>query len=426
MKALVTVLLLLLVSPAQAQDRPGDEEASTTTQLRFEGKRLRRSFAGDGAIALQGGALSGDGIQAAGGPAIAADVSLFPRFFGPLGRVGLRLDVKHRQSLGFGLAEGKADLGILAEFTPGPFSARGDVGLVGVWRPRWEDPYQPTAEGELLLTDRFSYFGPRLGGRFAVYPHDAHRIVFAYELARLDYPEAPNYDPADPNHLSPGSHTKNEVDLYWRFAPDGVRLEVGARLAHKAYSDRPARDAGTGLTHASASSSTPSNPLASEVDVEPRVAVRIALPKVPVELRMGYTLEIQEDLYEGYYSYLGHNPSLGVVVDVEDRFELASSIGVILRRYGPDSYEEGSKHPPLDQGERRTDNRYRADLDVRIPIREHWTVLVDSSLLVRRTNFPDYEPGVFPSKSQYEISWDYENWTVMAGIELAFGARKPL
>ncbi len=134
-------------------------------------------------------------------------------------------------------------------------------------------------------------------------------------------------------------------------------------------------------------------------------------------MRAGYGLEIVNDLYQGYYTYRGHHPSLGLDLAPGEVFSMSVRTQAWLRTYGPDSYAEGGSHIPQDDGARRMDRLFKAGIDMEWQLAERWALVSSASLLVRRTNFPDYEPGIFPSSSSdYWIGWDDQNWSAMLGV----------
>jgi len=371
----------------------------------------------DASVAQSAGVLSGDTIHPAGGPASWTDLEL--RTEASLGTwdLGLPLDLSHRQTFGFPLSETRAVLGSKLRNGWGPHKLLLYAGAYGTWRPGWLDPYQPDASGEPTPTHRHSFASPRLRAQWDVLPREGRRLTVEAQLRRPDYLEDPDYDPElAPTHIIPGDHLRSSLELAWRATGDRWRLDLSTSADLRVYSETYARDAGTGLTHAS---SEEPNPSYRTLDLEPRVRLRVE--PGPLSLRVGYGLEIVEDLFEGYYSYRGHHPSLRVDWQFSDTLALSGRTEVWLRRYGPDSYADsyadGGSHITLDAGERRWDRRARGSLEFRHRLGTHWAVGSELQGALRETNFPDYQPGVFPtSSSAYDIDWDWRTWQGSMGL----------
>jgi hypothetical protein len=409
----IPALLALFTSGASAQEDDGQEAAPPKKQAAEEEDRT--SFGGK--AFLGGGALAGEGIIAGAGPVAVVSTQAEPALsLGPT-RIAFPVDLSHRQTFGISLSElqGEAALEVGVHPDDGEIAARG--GIRGRYRPEWPDPYQPQADGTLLPTDRWSYVAGFVGldGRWDV--AKPVRLSADYEYQRLDSKDDPNFDPVDhPTHIPPedGWAHAGEVSLRLRSGP--LRVTLGSTLEWKGYLLRYARDAGTGLTHAGPGGDPP-NPLYREIVAEPAVEARLAPKGAPWKVRAGYGLEMQEDLFEGYYSYLGHHPTAGLDLALGEVCEVAVRGEVSLRTYGPDSYAVGGSHPALDWGDRRVDRRYGGSVDLDFPVTRSWIVSVSGDALVRRTNFPDYVPGVFPAGGAVDIDWDYEDLRVLAGVE---------
>jgi len=416
MGAILAGLVLILDTGAFAQEEPGEEEGwEEASAARSPSRPPSR---GDVDLEmLQGvGMLSGDGIIQGSGPVSLTELDLHLKYR----RGGLRMrfpvDLSHRHTLGYDLVESRGNAAIQARLEGTVAWLEAEGGITGVLRPGWPDPYQPLADGTLEPTDRRSYLAPSAGGEVGLEPVDGHRLTVSYAYKSYDYVNDPDFDPeAEPTHLTPGDQHRHTGEVAWRSDLGDVRLEAGATAEHRSYTDRYARDAGTGLTHAGVGGD-PANPLQTILDVEPGMQVRVQIGGGPVELRGGYGVEIVTDPYQGYYSYLGHHPSLGLDFEAEDGPQVALRGDVYLRRYGPDSYAEGATHPALEYGDRRVDNRVKGSADVDVPVHAHWSVAAEGEFLLRRTNFPSYEPGVYPATRTYDIDWNYTNWMAILGV----------
>ena len=367
----------------------------------------------DASVAQSAGVLSGDTIHPEGGPASWTDLALRSETSLGTWDLSLPLDLSHRQTFGFPLSETRGALGSKLRNAWGPHKLLLYAGVYGTWRPGWLDPYQPDASGEPTSTHRHSFASPRLRAQWSVLPREGHRFTFEAQLRRPDYLEDPDYDPElAPTHIVPGDHLRSSLEFAWRLDGDRWRLDLSTNADLRAYTETFARDAGTGLTHAS---SQDPNPSYRTLDLEPRVRLRVE--PGPLSLRVGYGLEIVEDLFEGYSSYRGHHPSLRVDWQLSDALALSGRSELWLRRYGPDSYADGGGHIPLDAGERRWDRRARGSLELRHRLGAHWAVGTELQGALRETNFPDYQPGVSPtSSSAYDIDWDWRTWQGALGL----------
>jgi hypothetical protein len=367
----------------------------------------------DASVAQSAGVLSGDTIHTGQGPASWTELELRPEGSHEGWDLSLPVDLSHRQTYGFALAESRTKLGLKARNRWERHKLLLYLGAYGTWRPGWLDPYQPDAEGEPTPTHRHSFASPRLRAQWDLLPRDGHRFTLEAQLRRPDYLEDPDYDPElAPTHIIPGDHLRASVDLAWRRDWERWRLDLGSSGDLRAYTESYARDAGTGLTHAS---SEEPNPEYRVLDLEPRA--RLRWEPGPLSLRAGYGLEIVEDLFDGYYSYLGHHPSLRMDWQASDALSVSGRGELWLRRYGPDSYAERGSHPALDSGDRRWDRRARGSVELRYGLGSHWAIGSQVEARVRETNFPDYLPGVFPSStSDYEIDWDWRTWQGSLGV----------
>ncbi len=368
----------------------------------------------DATLSQSLGVLVGDGIHGEAGPASWTELQLRPSLDVEGWNVGLPVDLSHRQTFGFALAESRGKLGLRARHKTDMHRVLLYAGAYGAWRPGWLDPYQPDVHGEPTPTDRHSYASPRLRAQWDLLPWDGHRFVLEAQLRRPDYLEDPDYDPElAPTHIVPGDHLRTTTEARWRRDWERWRLELGSTAELRAYSQTYARDAGTGLTHAS---SDEPNPLYRVLDLEPRA--RLRWEPGPLTLRASYGLEIVQDLFEGYYSYRGHHPGLKLSLDASDAVSVTARGELWLRRFGPDSYAEGGSHIALDDdGERRWDRRGKGGLELDYRVSERWSANLGLEARFRETNFPDYEPGVFPSAgSDYEIEWDWRTFQTGVGL----------
>jgi hypothetical protein len=140
------------------------------------------------------------------------------------------------------------------------------------------------------------------------------------------------------------------------------------------------------------------------------------------ELRLSYGLPVQRDLFEGYYSYVEHHPEVDLEI-AAGKATVELSADLRWRTYGAGSYaEDPPDHPMLDWGDRRSDRTVLGGATARHPLAGALELVGGAALKIRRSNFPDYTPGVFPASRSYDIDWDYDDVTVWAGIAWKTGA----
>lgn len=408
----------------------GEDSASVTSAMPDEPprkkkkkKKRKKRRAGwhlgvESSAVARGGALQGEGTRTGSAAVLRVDVDAQAEVERGVWRLRVPIDARHRETLGASFDETRGGTGVELRYRRGPeLRVSVEAKLSAVWRPDWPDPYQPIAAGGYQPTDRNSHWDRALGATLAAIPlrHQHARVRYAYDL--VDYREDPNFDALDaPNHLVPSDHAQHTVDMSWRYFGRGWKAGVAADLFAKEYFYVFARDALTGRTHAGAGGAPP-NPLQRFRGIEPALTFEHELRGGALEIDLSYGYEIQDDTFAGYYSYTGHHPEAGLTWAVRPGHELSAKGALRWRTYGPNSYAEGPTHPALTYGDRRVDRRGSLSLGYRMALGRGWTAVADGDLLVRRTNFPPYEPGVFPASRAYDIDWNYESWTLLAGIE---------
>jgi hypothetical protein len=330
----------------------------------------------------------------------------------------LPIDASHRATQGASVDETSGSAGLELRYRHGPeLRLSVEAELSGVWRPDWPDQYTPLGDGSYMPTDRYSHWDREVGATVATIPLRHHHARAEYGYALVDYREDPGFDPVNvPNHLVPSDHEQHSLDLSWRYFGDGWKAGVAADAFLKRYFFVFARDAGTGLTHANPGG-LPPNPLQELRGVEPALTFEREWAGGKLELELSYGYEIQQDTFQGYYSFTGHHPALDLTWAVGSGHELRAKTWVRWRTYGPDSYAAGPRHPPLTYGDRRVDRRGAVSLGYRMRIARGVHAVADGDVVARRTNFPPYEPAVFPSTRLYDIDWSYTNWSFLAGLE---------
>jgi hypothetical protein len=234
-----------------------------------------------------------------------------------------------------------------------------------------------------------------------------------------DSVDDPNFDPVNrPTHLTPTDMDRFRGGMsavgyafhrFWRYLID---MRGEGLLYRKIY----ARDAQTGLTHAGVGGS-PSNPLQRLFDlrVHHRSTFRLVPKIMKLSLEADYTF--QKDLFQNYYTFHQVDGGLYPRWDISGRVFLSLGYGVTYRRYTEDGYAQGGAHPALDNGDTiRMALTHSSMGQVEAPIgMKNLVLFVNAKAAFRTTNYPDYEPNIFPESSAYRINWDYTNFSVFGG-----------
>ncbi|MBI5488169.1 MAG: hypothetical protein HY905_12625 [Deltaproteobacteria bacterium] len=401
---LLPVVALSPAAPAAAQ---------TTTQW-------------DLAATVEGGGMLGYRSIARDMATAGGSLEVEPAFVFDRWRLELPAALSMRQTWPTSLAEMTAELDLGLEWRP---SSRFRIGAEGgaslVLRPGWPDPYQPEAGGELSPTDRHSYVRPGAELTVSGIPVRHHHARLVYDYSHSDYFEDASYDPLEyPTHLTPADNDEHGLRAAWHWLDGGWRVggEVDASWTH--YRNTYARDAGTGLTHAGPGGQ-PANPLLELWTVEPSLDARVRLFHDVLTLRLGYGHEVVIDPFQGYGSYQGPHLSAAVELRPLAWLEVVVEADLEWRFSGANGYAAGGGHPPLDYGTSRTDEIYRPRVEVRLALADELALTGLGEYRGRRTNFPDYVPGVFPASRSYAIDWDYNDWLLLLGLEYRVPGGEP-
>ncbi len=394
--------------------------------LTFRPARGWRSTLGASAE-LGGGRFDGQGLHRAEGAFTELRARLEPAIHQ---KRGLRLDgdlrYEQRDTYGATFAERRLRAGLDASH---PVLERTRAGVGALFRsrqrPGWPDLYQPRAgEGDagadaLGSTDRYSR---RTIGGHALVLHRFRgpvRLSLRAGLRDTVYTHDPTFDPVlGPNHLTPGDKRQwfGSVAVAGRSIGKLWRYRFAARMSDTRYQYRFARDAGTGSTHAGLGG-VDANPL--EHLVRARLRHRSSLRARPLKTRFiltgGYTRT--EDLWDGYYTSDGVDVGIGLRVRPIHRLVISGSLGLDWRWYGEDGYREGGRHPPLNYGVTRRATRRTISSRIAYSFwRRHLTAFAEAKWRARETNFPDYEPGVYPVNRAYAIDWDTSTRQIRVGL----------
>jgi hypothetical protein len=397
-------MIALLAAPAHAEG-PLEAEPSIEAELAIRtGVQIGRLTRTDAYAVLE------------------ASAAATPQIEWRLFRLRAPLEIAHHQAIGASLSELAGRGGLELRVSLGPeLRAYAEGGVEGQWRPDWPDQYQPVEDG-FAPTDRYSSWTRGGGGRLELVPIERQHVELRYRYELTDYADDPGFDPIDePTHLVPSDHEEHELELGWHHRGDDFALGGDLEAVQRHYFLARARDAGTGLTHAG-SGGPPPNPLQNEWEIEPSVDVEFELLDDRLEIEVSYGHEIAIDTFQGYESYQGPHPEVRIEWHATDTVQLEADFDFKYRMYGSGSYAEGPGHPALEEGERRYDLRFTPGLALEWRFAEGWAFTAELEYTMRRTNFPDYAPGVFPASRQYAIQWDYDDFRAVAGVELALEA----
>ncbi len=363
------------------------------------------------------GIVHGGGVRRFDALVVEAELRAEPSLAWKRLELALPLSLRHSEPMGVHLRETRAQAGLELDWRPTKkFRPFAEVRVVGVWRPDWPDLYQPDADGTLRSTSRHSYTKREAGFGFAAIPLRHHHARVKYGYTLVVYQQDPNFEAvARPTHLVPDDHDEHRIVVSWRYLTPAWKPKLAVELYQRNYFFEFARDAGNGRTHAAPGGLDP-NPLYRTRGVRPELSLKVDLSK-EVTLRPEYGLELLQDEFQGYYSFVEHQPGIGLDAELSPRWSLELDYGQRWRRYGENSYAAGTNHPPLTYGSRRVDRRELAKLSLGFELLPSWLATLDVRASVRRTNFPPYQPGVFPAGRTYDIDWNYENWRVMLGVE---------
>jgi len=339
-------------------------------------------------------------------------------------RLRLDADAEHSTPIasleGQGLPQVQGEGSASLRYRPsGRFRVTLEGNIGGRDRSNWPDQYQPNPSGDLLLTDRYSGWWRGFGLRIAAIPLRHHHLRADYYYDLVEYRHDPNYDAIErPTHLVPRSNQEHGGELAWHFLDDGLRLGGGLSWFYRQYFYAFARDAGTGLTHASAGGPPP-NPLERLWGIDPSVDVEVDLADGAVTLDVEYRHHVVLDPFQGYRSLQGPYVKGRLEVRPHDDLEIRVHLTYRHYLYFQGGYAQSPNHPPLDGGQQRYDQRCKGRLEIDRRLGPHLHLVFELQFLWRQTNFPDYQPGIFPASRSYDVDWDYTNYRTMLGLRYA-------
>lgn len=409
-------------TPRPTRIRNAKEKHRTATKAKRGKKHKKRRsrrlrFTALGSVGVDVGWLQGLTTRPVHTPMLLAHGEISPGFANRRWDLRLPVQLQQRETFAAHLDETQGSAALRVENKPLAWlkwAAQGE--LHGALRLNWPDQYQPQADGSLQSTDRYSYYERRVGAQLTLHPMRGHWADLAYRYRLADYRQDPAFDPiAAPSHLVPSDNERHEIELFWRWVQRPVKVKLGAQAFTKTSFFYFSRDAHTGSTHAGAGGAPP-NPLQQLRGIEPQAELTWRVIDKKLQLTIGYGLPLVEDPFQGYYSSVGHHPWLGISSEPRRQYQIGLKAETWLVRYGSNSYQAGPGHPPLTSGDRRVDRKLALTLEGSLPVVKHLRATAQVKYVLRDTNFPPYEPGVFPASRQYDIEWNYQNVAATVGL----------
>jgi hypothetical protein len=410
--ALAAVLVTLLLPAAAAAESPQPATQSAATPRPATPTRATpippSPFGIEARVTALGGASSGLGTRTdSGGVGIlrfAAVPSVHRGTFEL--KVPLRLD--RDQALGTDLTETIAAAAVDPQWRAAEALTLGaEAGVHRVWRLNWPDQYQPdVTNGGLLPTDRYSYTALRAGANAWLRPARHQHLRARWRVTSYEYDRDPAFTLASPTHLTPRDNVEHQLDASWRYVDRGWAVSFRLDTAFRRDSVYPARHALTGLTRTP--TQTPHQALNG---YEPAAEAQLRNVARQLDLSFGLGWVVQDDTYEGYYSYSGPHPHVRADWAVTRLLSVAADAQAWWLRYGPNAQVN------TENGQRRYDHRLALKTEVRYALGRGLSFLGEGTWRNRATNYRDYVPGVNPPTRQYDVDWDYDNFRLVGGLE---------
>jgi hypothetical protein len=356
--------------------------------------------------AAYGGAFDGYEVREESGPLAVVAVRAQPEVRGRAWFLEVPFRVSHRETFGVGLSEtgGSFDLEPWLQLSRS-LRVGLDAGVAGRSRPGWADLYN-----DLQPTDRYSYLAWRAGVQAYARPGRHQHLRLRYRFVSYDYVDDPDFDPNagsatyDPMHLTPGDQDDHLVDLSWRYHRRAWAFAVRIDFRRRSEQVLLARKARTGSTAAVPGGPPYTTPL-QETDLwEPSVELDLT-PVDSIDLSLRYGYDVQDDLYEGYYSFAQHHPRVIARWAMTPRLAAVGRYEGWFRTYGSDGTDN------LDSGTRRVSSRFLLGAEVEYALGKGLLGRASFEYVDRGTNYTDYAP---PGAA---IDWDYTNVTTFAGLE---------
>lgn len=387
-------LALFALPVSASDDAPGTDAAHDKDRTRY-----------DYSIRAVGGYFDGMGVRTDSGGVGILELDLTPKFRTGDWSVEVPLRLDHRQTFGAELNETIAGAELDLVKKSGTVQSGWLVGATYTLRPNWPDLYQPDGSGGYLSTDRYSHFVGEAGWRYWNKLGDGRNLRLKLRYLHTVYPRDPNYNEADSVvHLAPRDNGTLKLDTSYRSVKKHFAYAVKLDGHFRQDFVLLAKNADTGGT-------SRSNPRQRLAGIEPQAEVELRTG--PVDVTLGYAFLAQADLFEGYYSYTGHQPFAEVQVALNHSLKASARAEARFITYGPNSKAD------TEDGKTLFDTRYQLKAGLRYRLTGPLALVADAEWLQRDTNYRNYVPGVYPPTATrpYDIAWDYTNTTVTAGLE---------
>jgi len=376
--ATAALAALIAAAPARAPEPPKKDRRLV---LRLEATAL-------------GGAFDGQGVRTDSGGLAVIEVRASPELRGSGWGIGVPFRVARRQTIGADLSETTGAVDAEPWFQVSKRVRLGLTGgVAGASRLGWPDLYQPGRPP----TDRYSYVAWRGGAELYARPAAHEHLRARYRFVSYDYVQDAAFDETlDPMHLTPRDRSRHEADLSWRHHQEAWALALRLGASRDRYATLLARQAGSGAA-------SPTGDKQELVDVEPSVELELSRMGGKLELSFQYGFEIQDDPYQGYYSYTGHHPRLLAKLAFSDRLSGRVRYEGWYRTFGPD----GSTR--LDgTATRRKDSRMAVAAEAAYLLGGRLSAVAEAEFVTRSTNYTD--------STTFGIDWDYTNLSFLAGV----------
>ncbi|MDH4200493.1 MAG: hypothetical protein OEV66_08955 [Spirochaetia bacterium] len=286
-----------------------------------------------------------------------------------------------------------------------------------ILRPKWPDLYQPnplqfggTADplyGSYLPTDRNSYH--KLEPGLSMEYNGIKALPFSINLRyirNLQYID-PLFTQINPTHLTPSAYTgyAAQIEMTYRISKK-LYISLANDFEYRSYDYELARDSVTGKTNYK---KTP-NPLFSKMMNTSALGVLIKFGK-NLSVKPFFGVELNSDLYQGYYSYTGIEPGIEVAHKIGN-FRYTLKFSETLQFFDPvNSFD------PLKTTDGKTLYKYytKANLNMKYEFNKHIESFIEAGMFIKQTNYPAYVSGVNPAKKNYNIDFNFTNYSIMGG-----------
>ena len=285
-------------------------------------------------------------------------------------------------------------------------------------RPSWPDLYQPNPLvygaasdpdfGSYLPTDRNSYhrLEPVVSLDYKGIQNVPLSLTTSY-IRNLEYVD-PNYSASLPSHLPPTTYSafNGEIAVIFKTS-DSVHIKLANETEYRTYDFELARDSVTGKTHYT---KTP-NPLYQELGNKTTLGFDFILASIGMKIKPFASLDINIDLFQGYYSYTGITPGIEIQQKAGG-FAYKIKFAEELQFFGPNSYDVNKTTDGASLYKYLT----RASVNLKYSFNKHVESFIDADMVLKETNYPAYVPGVNPKSKNYAIDFNFKNYSIVGGV----------